>query len=627
MSLLTLSDVRKAYGADVILEAVTLSVHEGDRIGVVGRNGAGKTTLFRMLVGDEEPDGGLISRARDVTTGYLPQVPELVPERPVLEEVMSSLDAVRSLERRLREIEHEMSSTTDGDGLARLAEEHGHVHERFEHLGGYRMESQVHTVLAGLGVAPELFARPCGVLSGGEKSRVALAKLLIQAPDLMLLDEPTNHLDLAGVEWLEEFLQGSGHAFLVISHDRLFLDRVTRSTLEVDNGSAKLYPQPYGGFEQLKADEIKTLVREVQKQQDFIEKERNFIRRHLGSQRSREAQGRLKRLERVELLAPPPSAQDAMKLDMTPARSLGNAPMTVEGLSARAGERTLFLDLSFDLLPGDRLGIVGRNGGGKSTLLKILAGRMTAAAGRVRLGYNVDLGFFDQEHAILNPNATVYSTIHDYRPKWTDFMVRSWLARFLLFSEDAARQVSTLSGGERGRLAIARLLLDQPNMLFLDEPTNHLDISSRQALEETLQSYPGTLVVVSHDRWFLDRVVSKILWLDDAGSRLFHSSYSEAAARRRADRDAAARKAQEARDTKSRQPPKPVAKPTGRKKRPLSAIEADIMRVEEKRAALLKDLEDASIYTDGRRVREVQDEIERLNAELTALEAEWSEYA
>ncbi|HYC78548.1 MAG TPA: ABC-F family ATP-binding cassette domain-containing protein [Planctomycetota bacterium] len=635
MSLLVIQGVKKAYAGDVVFEDVSLTVHEGDRIGVVGPNGAGKTTLFKLILGFEAPDAGLIGRTRDLSVGHLPQEPQLDPKRAVFPETLSAMAHVAELEKKLRALEEQMAAAHDAAEGARLADEHGRVHERFEREGGYQLEARAAAVLAGLGVPEALFERPCGVLSGGERSRVGLAKLLLAAPDLMLLDEPTNHLDLDGTEWLEDYLRKRGDAFLVVSHDRTFLERVTLKTLEVADGGARLYPAAYSGYETLKAEQLKTLLREVEKQQDFLEKERTFIRKHMGSQRTREAKGRLKRLERVQVLAAPRTSEPELRLDFAPARPQGTLPFSVREVRAQVGERTLFRDLSFELQPGERLGIVGPNGAGKSTLLKILAKKLEPAAGRVDFGRNVDLGFFDQEHRLLDGAKTVYSTIHDRRPKWTDFQVRSFLARFLFYSEELERPVATLSGGERGRLAIACLLMERPNVLFLDEPTNHLDIPSRTALEETLQAFTGTLIVVSHDRWFLERCVSKILWIEPEGVRLYWGSYGEASASRAA-RRAEAAKAAEARRDREREREKEAdarrrrqeaaAAAPRKKRRALAAVEGDIMAREEERSALLARLEDPATYASGAQVKEIQDRLAALAAELATLEAEWMEH-
>ena len=635
MSLLVLQGLKKAYDGDVIFENVTLTLNEGDRVGIVGPNGAGKSTLFKLILGEEQPDAGLVGRTRDLSVGHLPQEPRLAPERSVFAETLSALEHVRAWELRLRALEAEMETEHDPAAATALADEHGRIHEKFEREGGYELEARAATVLSGLGVPEALYTRMCGVLSGGERSRVALAKLLLLAPDLMLLDEPTNHLDLAGVEWLEEFLRRSPNAFLVVSHDRVFLDRVSNKTLELMDGETKLYPAAYSGYEVLKAEQLKTVLREVDKQQDFIEKERTFIRKHMGSQRSREAKGRLKRLERLEVIARPRTERTELKLDFSPARPQGTLPFSVRELAVKAGPRILFSDLSFELMPGDRLGIVGPNGAGKSTLLKTLAGRIPCGGGRVDFGRNVDIGYFDQEHKILDLGKTVYSTLHDRRPKWTDFQVRSFLARFLFFSDDLERVVGTLSGGERGRLAIGCLLLERPNVLFLDEPTNHLDIPARSALEETLAAFQGTLLIVSHDRWFLERTVQKILWIDPDGVRLHWSSYAEASAARKerlagVAREATARREREReRGTELRrkeETAKAAQAEPKRKKRPLSAVESDIIAREDEKSQLLKKLEDPAIYGDGAKVRVVKDRLAAIGDELARLEAEWNAF-
>ncbi len=630
MSLLTFTGVRKVYGGDTLLEDVTFTIREGDRIGVVGRNGAGKSTIFRLACGDEHDDGGEISRGRGITLARLAQDPTLDPDATILNETLGALRHVRDLEVQLRAIEDAMA-TADPDEAARLAEEHGVVHERFERQGGYRLEARALEVLAGLGVDLSMAGRLCRGLSGGERSRVALAQVLLQDPDLMLLDEPTNHLDLSGIEWLEGYLRGSRSAYLVVSHDRWFLNRVTEATLDVSDGTARMWPQGYGGFEKLKADEHKSLLREVAKQRVYIDKERAFIRRHLGSQRSREASGRLKRLERVELLIPPPGESATATFTLTPDRPQGNLPISGRELSIELGGRELFRDVSFDLLPGDRLGIVGPNGCGKSTLLKILAGRLVPTSGRVDIAKSCDIGYFDQDHRLLDSQATPYSTIHDYRPQWTDFAVRSWLARFVFQAEDIERKVGTLSGGERARLALARLLIDRPNVLFLDEPTNHLDIPSCTALEEMLDGFSGTLIVVSHDRWFLQRVATRVLWIENGRSKFTHGSWSEAAAARKASIEGARKEAEESRGraAKTAKPslvPKAAA-PKAKKRRALGEVEAELMQLEERKAVLHVQLGSPTLYSDAAKARLVRDELDALQRRLTAVEEEWAGFA
>lgn len=630
MSLLTFTGVRKVYGGDTLLEDVTFTIREGDRIGVVGRNGAGKSTLFRLACGEEHDDGGEISRGRGITLARLAQDPKLDPDATILDETLGALRHVRDLETQLRAIEDAMATATPDDA-AKLAEDHGVVHERFERQGGYRLEARALEVLAGLGVDQSMAGRVCRGLSGGERSRVALAQVLLQDPDLMLLDEPTNHLDLSGIEWLESYLRGSRSAYLVVSHDRWFLNRVTDATLDVSDGTARMWPQGYGGFETLKADEHKSLLREVAKQRVYIEKERAFIRRHLGSQRSREASGRLKRLERIELLIPPPGESSTASFTLTPDRPQGNLPISARELSIDLGGREIFRDVSFDLLPGDRLGIVGPNGCGKSTLLKILARRLTPKSGRVDIAKSCDIGYFDQDHRLLVSTATPYSTIHDYRPQWTDFAVRSWLARFIFQAEDVERTVETLSGGERARLALARLLIDRPNVLFLDEPTNHLDIPSCTALEEMLDGFSGTLIVVSHDRWFLQRVATRILWIEDGRSKFTHGSWAEATAARRVALEVARKTHEETRDRAAKAAkPTPVAKPSGpksKKRRALADVETEIMQLEERKAALHIELGHPSLYLDAAKAKSVRDELDSIQRRLTDVESEWAGYA
>jgi ATP-binding cassette subfamily F protein 3 len=628
MTLLGIAELEKSYGGEVVLGGLDLVVQEGDRIGVVGPNGSGKTTLLRLLMGLEAPDRGEISKARDLTLGYVPQTPELDPERTAFEEALLALSHLARTDERLRDLEERMAATSDRTSLERLAAEHDRLHDHFERAGGYNLEGQARAVLAGLGLDPALHDRQTGTLSGGEKCRVALARILLQDPDVLLLDEPTNHLDLAGVEWLEEYLVTHATALLVISHDRLFLDRVTNRTLAFLGEGPKVYDAPYSRYEHLRQEEVKALAREVEKQEAFIRKEKEFIRRNIAAQRTKVAKGRQKRLARLEILALPPEVRDEMKLDLSPARRAGEVPVVVEDLAMGFDGRTLFSGLNLVLEPGERLGIVGRNGTGKSTFLRILAGRAAPMDGRVDLGRNVDLGYYDQEHADLPSGLTVYEAIHGLLPKWTDFEVRSFLARLLFFDDDVERPLEVCSGGERSRVALARILLRRPNMLFLDEPTNHLDIPSRQALENLLAGFSGTLVLVSHDRWFLDRTVRKVLWMDLEGVRLYQGSWSEAAlARKAAEARRRAEREEERARTAPRSRPEKIGPPLQkRKRRPLQTIEADIIAREEERADLLAALGTPEIYTDGSKVKQHRERLAALDKELAALNSEWEEH-
>ncbi len=627
MPVLTLSGVYKSYGVEDILEDTSLVVHERDRVGVIGPNGSGKSTLFRVILGQEVPDRGEIAVPRGPRHGHLRQDPDRDPHRTSFEEAMKSLAHVQAAERRLRASEEELSRVQDPAVLARLAEEHGSVQEIFERGGGYQMEARARAVLAGVGLPLSRHDQLTGTLSGGEKCRVALAQVLLSDADLLLLDEPTNHLDLAGVEWLEEELITHARAVLVISHDRRFLDRVTNKSFIFSAGGEKLYPGNYTKAEVLRNEEARALASEVEKQQDFIRKEKAFIRKHIGSQRSREAKGRRTRLARVQVLSLPPAERGEMKLDLTPARRAGIVPLVGRNLSAEFGPRRLFSGLDLTLEPGDRLGTVGGTGTGKIPLLRVLAGRLAPATGEVDLGRNVDLGYFDQDQSWLPRSSTVYGTIRSERPLWTDFEIRSFLARMLFFDDEVEREVSVLSGGERSRVALALLLLRRPNMLFLDEPTNHLDIPARQTLEELLREFTGTLIVVSHDRWFLDQVTTRTLWVAQDGLFLYPTSFSEAAETRRM-RQAAALAEREAERERSAKPAKETKKdPARKKRRPLATIEAEIIAKEDEKSTLLSELSSPAVYADGLAVKQRQTALAKIETLLEALNAEWSSHA
>jgi ATP-binding cassette subfamily F protein 3 len=625
MALLAVNGLSKSFGAETLFENLNVELHPGDRIGVTGPNGCGKSTLFRMLAGVEQADHGTIARARGLATGWLRQDPEFTQGASAVSAVLEAFAHLDEAELELRAVEEELASAPEPERMEELVQELQRLSTLLEAGAGNR-DGRARETLAHLGLKTSLHDAPCATLSGGERCRVALARLLLEGADLLLLDEPTNHLDLDGIEWLEEHLARHKGALFVISHDRRFLDEVTTATLTFTTEGPVLYRAPWSRAEVLRKEELEARRRDVKKQQHFIAREEEFIRRHLGSQRSAEAKGRRKRLERLERLSLPSAMTERMHLDMTPLRRAGEAPLRMEGLSVGHEGRYLVRGLECTLEPGERVGIVGRNGCGKSTLLNVIAGKLPALEGRVDPGRSLEIGFYSQSQVHLPQDKIVREFIHDMRPRWTDFQVRSLLARFLFFEEDTERPISQLSGGERGRLALAELLLNRPNMRLLDEPTNHLDIPAREALEELLAEFTGTLLVVSHDRHFLDRMTKRTLWIDADGVRLHESSFSEAhAARRRAE---AQRREQQKEPVagKNTLPPAPRKSAPRPKRRALERIEADIMQREAERTLLHEQLSNPDFLRQKDEVRRVQTRLVEIASELQQLEVEWSAY-
>ncbi len=535
MILLRLDRVTHGFGARVLLEDVSLRVPDDARIGLVGRNGSGKSTLLRLLAGTAEPERGARVMARRVRVGMLDQLVDPNGEETALEHARGAFGELLALMEREEALRAELVARggAPSEDLESLARELGHLHDVFARLGGHAIESRVEETLEGLGVERPLWAQALRTLSGGERGRVAIARLLLTSPDLLLLDEPTNHLDMAATEWLESFLARSNDPFVVVSHDRKLLDRVCTSIVEIEHERLVQHAGNYTEFARMKRARLAAEQRRYELAIRERERQEEFIRRNIAGQKTKQAQSRRKRLEREPVPEKPlaPDERVASFGRIETARS-GSHVIAARGLTMGFGERTLFRALSLDLMRGDRLGIVGGNGTGKTTLLRVLSGELKPRAGTVEWGTNVRLSALDQEGSDLPDGARVIDVIWDLRPSVDELEVRSYLGAFLFRGEEVFRTVSTLSGGERTRLGLARLIWESPNLILLDEPTNHLDIASREALEEALRAYDGTLLVVSHDRYFLDGVVTRVLWLEAGEARHYAGGYSEAREKR-----------------------------------------------------------------------------------------------
>ena len=612
--LITVSNVCKFYGAREVLHEVGLQLHAGQRVGLVGANGSGKTTLLRILVGMEGAESGEVRTPRGVRIGYLEQEPDLDPDATVEAAALSAFDDLRAIEREMREIEGRIAEA-EASERADLARLHGEFLERFEREGGYEHESRARAALDGVGFGPEERVRPVGGLSGGERSRLALARMLLRQPDLLLLDEPTNHLDLAGVEWLEQFLRRYPGGALVVSHDRAFLDNVATGVYEIERSRLTTYPGNYARFQEIKAERRLAQRRAYEKQQEFIASEEAFIRRYGAGQRYKEARGRRKRLDRVERLERPAEAR-RVRMSFRAAKPSGAICYRVRGLAKRFGERTLFEGLDFELYPGERAGIVGPNGCGKTTLLKVLLGQADVGEGEVDRGHNLTIGYYDQFQEGLRDDSTPLDEVWDLQRKWNEVEVRDLLALFLFRGDDIHKRVGDLSGGERGRLALAKLMAQAPNLLVLDEPMRHLDIPSREALERALSGFDGAVLAVSHDRYFLNRVVSKLLVFEPPRIRVVNGDYA-LYERMRAELDAPPMPKAEA----ERPAPKRKAPPISKNR--LARIEARIIELEEALEELDARLRDPEVYADGDRVRELTSRRVDVSAELGDLNAQW----
>ena len=522
MSLVRLDQVTKSYDPYLILDEVSLSVEHGDRIGLIGKNGTGKTTLIEIIAGVIEDFKGNTSYAKRLQIGYLSQEPNLEADCSLWQEMFKVFHERRDLEDEMLLLSERMAEDLD------LLDKYAQLQERHDRMGGYDYEYQTNRTLGGLGFHDSDFNLKIGVLSGGQKSRAALAKLLLEDPDLLLLDEPTNHLDIKAIEWLENFLNTEYQgAVIIVSHDRYFLDRVTRKIVELRNHKLKEYPGNYTRHLEIRQTERIAQEREHKKQQRHIAHEEDFIRRNMAGQRTREAQGRQKLLDRLERVEKPETFEKTIKLRFTPDVRGGNDILRSQGLGKWYGDKQIFEDVNLEVYRQDVVGIIGPNGVGKTTLFRMILGNELPTSGELKVGHNLHFGYYDQELAGLNLDNTIIDEIWELRPVQKQGEIRSFLGRFLFSEDEVFKWIGDLSGGEQSRVMLAKLLLENANVLLLDEPTNHLDIPSREVLEEALAEYPATIFMISHDRYFLNKLVNKLLVFENGTAKLFIGTYAE----------------------------------------------------------------------------------------------------
>ncbi len=520
---LTVASVRKQFGDATVLEDVTFRIGPRDKVALVGRNGTGKTTLLKILAGELEPDGGSVRLARGARIGYLRQELPVDHGLTVLEEAQAGRAEALAMAERLKELEARLAEGASPEDL----EEYANLQERFHDVQGYAAENDVRLVLARMGFDESEYDKSAAALSGGEKTRLALARLLLEEPDLLILDEPTNHLDLQATEWLESWIRGYPGAVLVVSHDRKFLSEVAQQFVLLEDGRTRTYPGPLEKFLRLREEEAERLARLAKKQAEEIERLDEYVRRFMGSERTAQARGRLKMLERLRTQAvEAPRTERGMKASLQAAKRSGDLVVEAKGLSKSFGDQRLFHGLDWVVRRGDRWGVIGQNDAGKSTLVRILLGEESPDSGWLRLGTNVQPGWFAQEATDLDPELTPLEYLVDACGLPVE-QARGLLGRFLFSGDDALRKIGSLSGGEKNKLALARLTAESPNLLILDEPTNHLDFDSREALTKALAEYSGTLILVSHDRHLLEETTNLLLELRTDGHTLYPGRYSE----------------------------------------------------------------------------------------------------
>lgn len=514
--ILSVSNIDKSFNDIPVLKNISFHIEDHDKAAIVGINGAGKTTLLRIIMGELTPDNGIVTISRDRTIGYLSQNEAVSGGNTIYEELLSVKQNIIELEQKIRSTELQMK-TASGDTLQRLMNTYSDLTHAFESGGGYAYKSELTGVLKGLGFTENEFTRSVDTLSGGQKTRVALGKLLLIKPDLIILDEPTNHLDMSSITWLETYLKSYKGAVIIVSHDRYFLDRIANKVIEIDNTKAAVFTGNYSDYaakkEILRTAEYNAYVKqqqEIKHQEEVIEKLKSFNR----EKSIRRAESREKMLDKIDVLEKPTTVRTDMHLHLEPKYESGNDVLHVENLSKHFGSLTLFEELGFDIRKGEHVAIIGDNGTGKTTILKMINDLVAPDTGEIRLGTNVAIGYYDQEHHVLHMDKTLFEEISDDYPTLTNTEIRNTLAAFLFTGEDVFKQVKSLSGGERGRVSLAKLMLSEANFLILDEPTNHLDIMSKEILEDALNAYTGTVLYVSHDRYFINKTASRILDLN-----------------------------------------------------------------------------------------------------------------
>lgn len=641
--ILSCQNISKAFVENQVLKNVSFHIEDHEKAAIVGINGAGKTTLLRIIVGEMTPDDGQVVLARDKTLGYLAQNSTVDTSHTIYEELLSVKADLLRLEEKIRECENNMKHA-EGDALEDLMKQYTSLTHAFETGGGHLYRSELVGVLKGLGFTEDEFSKPVATLSGGQKTRVALGRLLLQNPDLIILDEPTNHLDMNSIAWLETYLLNYKGAVLIVSHDRYFLDRIAGKVIEIDQSKATTFMGNYSDYavkkEQLRVATWNAYMnqqREIKHQEEVIEKLKSFNR----EKSIKRAESREKMLDKIEVIEKPSEVRTDMKLSLTPRILSGNDVLTVEHLSKSFDSHKLFTDVNFEIKRGEHVAIIGDNGSGKTTLLKILNGLVPADQGTFRLGSNVEIGYYDQEHHVLHSEKTLFEEISDDYPYLNNTQIRNVLAAFLFTGEDVFKRISDLSGGERGRVSLAKLVLSNANFLILDEPTNHLDIMSKEILEDALNGYEGTILYVSHDRYFINRTAHRILDLTEGQFVNYVGNYDyylekhdtvmaaiEASVPQSADADnTVAAKVAESEVKLDWKAQKEEQARLRKKENDLKKCEEQIARLEARVSEIDTEMSDPAIGTQVAKLQELSKEQAACQEQLEKLYEQWEELA
>jgi ATP-binding cassette subfamily F protein 3 len=634
-------DIEKSYGPHDILKGVTWQHNPGEKVALVGRNGAGKTTLFKLLLRQEEADRGQIARASGLTIGHVGQHLDAEPGMSLFDFTETAFADVLAIERKMRAIEHDLADASRPDH-ARLLEKYAELQHDFEHADGYTLHAEVERVLTGVGFVKSDWERPIAEFSGGQQNRAMLARVLLTKVDLLLLDEPTNHLDLNGIEFLEEFLHDFKGSFLLISHDRTFLNRTVEKIVELAHGKLLEYHGNYDRFVQLRAERMEKMAADYERQQEYIDKTQDFIRRNIAGQKTKQAKSRRKMLAKLDEVERPETDETLANFKLEAGPRSGAIALTADRLTAGYGDQAVVGNFSTVIRRGERYAIIGPNGSGKSTLLKTFAGRLQPLAGAVTYGHNVHVGYYDQTLGDLDPKGIVIDEVWNLDHSQTEEQVRNYLAQFSFFDDDVFKKTRDLSGGEKGRLALAKIMYVGGNLMLLDEPTNHLDVYTREALEEALERFTGALVVVSHDRYFIDRVADNVIVVDGGAAEIYPGNYSDHVERVKAGlamprasvaapaSGAVAPAAESGRrytETTLRTEARKHAKRLKKIDEEIAALEARIAAAERERERNDFLLCSEEVYRDGERTRKIQAQNADLKSMIELLYGKWEALA
>ena len=640
--ILSCNNITKTFGTDTILSDCSFHIEEREKAAIVGPNGAGKSTLLKIIMGRLPADDGTVTISKDKTLGYLAQHQNLSSDGTIYDELLSVKKDIIALEEKIRETEQQMKNAT-GEQLDTLLDQYTKMNHQFELENGYAYQSEIVGVLKGLGFTEDDFSLPVNTLSGGQKTRVALGKLLLSKPDIILLDEPTNHLDMESIRWLENYLLGYNGSVIIVAHDRYFLDRIVTKIIEIENTHVTVFSGNYTAYadkkkilRNMQLKEYLNQQREIKHQQEVITKLKQFNR----EKSIKRAESREKMLDKLEVVDKPAEINDKMNIELNPSVISGNDVLSVSHLSKAFDDNTLFTDISFDIKRGERVALIGNNGTGKTTILKIINDILPADSGEIKLGSKVTIGYYDQEHHVLDPDKTLFDELQDAYPDLNNTQIRNTLASFLFTNDDVFKYIRDLSGGERGRVSLAKLMLSNANFLILDEPTNHLDMVSKEILENALNSYTGTVLYVSHDRYFINTTATRIIELVGQTTVNYIGNYdyyiekkdaltAAALAGKPADSSSAVSAAQKNAQKESAKADWKQSKEEQallkKKKNELKKTEERITVIEDRLKAIEEESALPEVCTDTARLLELHKESTKLSEELDALYEKWEE--